>query len=399
MEKQYIIYAIIALVVIIALIILIMINNSRKEKLKKEVEALYVRFNAVKTVPLAFKLTKAQAMAKRNEQMSKSVQEYYEKFEETEKQIGEIQELIDSMDDAVNTKKHKAALEAVKAAETAIRSAEVRVKEIDVFLDEFSLKENEQREFASKLKEDYRVVKETINANSKVLSIAYNGFMEKLKDCEELFASSEEWMYANDYSKAQEELEQIDEMLEAIKVSANAVPKLIKDTRGVLPIMLDEAYREYSLTKQRCINIDHLDVETKLKEIESNPEKKQEIQALLYDISHIQPDKNLNIKASGFIINDDGSLGGWSITTSGEKNQSPINRKSKKNLIEQILDDKKTKKKTNPLKQAQEKLLEKSKLEAKEKMSEKEGKAATVEISAEAKQALEASKQRNKDKK
>ncbi|MDO4197558.1 MAG: septation ring formation regulator EzrA [Erysipelotrichaceae bacterium] len=268
-DNNTIIILIGVLVAIIAIIVILIIFNNRKDKLKKEIDSLYVRFNAIKTAPLAFKLTKAQAMAKRNEQMSKSVQEYYTKFEETEKRINEVQDMMDNVDDLFKTRKYKDATNAAKQADEKIKICEEEVKDIDSFLDEFSKRENQQREYASKLKEDYRVVKETINANAKLLSISYNGFMDNLKECEDLFASSEEWMYANDYSQAQAELEEIDNFLESIKKNANAVPKLIKETRGVLPIMLDEANREYSLTKQRCINIDHLEVEEKLKNIET----------------------------------------------------------------------------------------------------------------------------------
>ena len=55
------------LVVMIALIVVLLIRNSYKKNLKKKMDELYVRFNDIKTVPLAFKLNKAQTMAKRNE--------------------------------------------------------------------------------------------------------------------------------------------------------------------------------------------------------------------------------------------------------------------------------------------------------------------------------------------
>ena len=59
-------YIIAAVAVLVLLIVLfIVIRRSQKKKLKKMVDDLYVRFTAIKTVPLAFKLSKAQAMAKR----------------------------------------------------------------------------------------------------------------------------------------------------------------------------------------------------------------------------------------------------------------------------------------------------------------------------------------------
>ena len=268
MDKQTILIIIGCLSVATLIVIIIMVKNTRKNKLKKQIDDLYVRFNTIKTVPIAFKLNKAQAMAKRNEQTAASVQEYYDKYEETEKHINEIQEMLNNVDDSFNSHNYKETQEIIKTVAENIGDCEIEIKSIDDFLEEFSRKEDEQREFSANLKEKYRVVKNTINENANILSIAFNGLEEKLQKCEELFSSSEEWMYASDYTAAQNDLSKIDALLDEIKVNANAVPKCIKDTKGVLPVMLDEAKREYALTKQRGVYVDHLDVEDKLSKID-----------------------------------------------------------------------------------------------------------------------------------
>ena len=257
-----------AAVLIVVIAAVIMIKKGRTRKLKKDVEALYVRFNAVKTVPLAFKLSKAQAMARRSEETSASVAKYYTRYEEVEKHIDQVQELLNNVDDSIAVSGYKESLEAIKVASENLDDCEKEVKDIDLFLEEFSKKESEQRDYSTDLKEKYRVVKTTINKNSQILSISYDGFLAKLKECEDLFSSSEEYMYANDYGSAQIDLEKIEEILENIKSEANAVPKLVKDAKGVLPIMLDETKRELALTKQRGVYTDHLQIDEKLQEIE-----------------------------------------------------------------------------------------------------------------------------------
>lgn len=269
MDKQTILIIIACLSVSALIVIFAIVKNTRKNNLKKAVEDLYVRFNAIKTIPIAFKLNKAQAMAKRNEQTAASVQEYYEKYEETEKRITGIQDMLNIVDDAMNGHKYKEAMVEIKTVDDSISECEIEIKAIDDFLEEFSKKEDEQREYSAELKEKYRVVKNTINENANVLSIAFNGLEEKLGKCEDLFSSSEEWMYASDYTAAQSELKKIDEILDEIKINANAVPKCIKDTKGVLPVMLDEAKREYALTKQRGVYVAHLDVDSKINKIET----------------------------------------------------------------------------------------------------------------------------------
>lgn len=269
MENKYI-YIIIAVLAIIAIIAaIILLKNYRKKSLKKQVDDLYVRFTAVKTVPLAFKLSKAQAMAKRSEETSASVAKYYTRYEDVEKHINQVQDLLNNVDDSIAISSYKESLESIKIAKENLEDCEKEVKEIDEFLEEFSKKENEQREYSQELKEKYRVVKTTINKNSQILSISYDGFLDKLKQCEDLFTSSEEYMYLSDYGSAQADLEKINELLEDIKHNANAVPKLVKDAKGVLPIMLDETKRELALTRQRGVYTEHLDIDNKIAQLEA----------------------------------------------------------------------------------------------------------------------------------
>ena len=270
MKTEYLLISIGVLVAITVIAILVTRRKTQKKNLKKQLDELYVRFNGVKTVPLAFKLNKAQAMARRNEEMAKQVADYFERYEQAEAHINDVQDRLGDVDDALSTVSYKEATAMLNEVSQELAECENEVAQIDSFLEEFSKKENIQREYSSKLKEKYRVFKTTINKNAQLLSIAYDGFVEKLQHCEDLFSSSEEMMYSSDYISAQEDLEAIDDLLEEIKVSANAVPKLVKDTKGVLPLMLDETKRELALTRQRGVYIAHLDIENKINEIETN---------------------------------------------------------------------------------------------------------------------------------
>ncbi|MBR3252293.1 MAG: hypothetical protein IKF80_11365 [Erysipelotrichaceae bacterium] len=258
------------LVVIIALIVVLLIRNSHKKNLKKKMDELYVRFNDIKTVPLAFKLNKAQTMAKRNEDMAKEVETYLKRYNEVDMHINDLQQMLNDADDSQSEKSYMENLETLDMIDLAMKECEAEVKEIDDFLEEFSKKENQQRDYSTKLKEKYRIVKTTINKNSQILSISYDGFVKKLEECESLFSSSEEFMYASDYVSAQNDLEKIDEILESIKTNANKVPKLLKDLKGVVPLMMDETKREIALTKQRGVYIDHLEIDEKMAKIEES---------------------------------------------------------------------------------------------------------------------------------
>ena len=269
MENKYI-YILIGVVVLIAIIaVLLVVKKNKKKVLKQQIDDLYVRFNDIKTVPISFKLNKAQIMAKRNKETSAAVAKYNARYQEALKHINQLQELLNNVDDSINTSGYKEAVESLKVAEENLHDCEVEIREIDSFLDEFSQKENEQRDHSVKLKEKYRVIKNTINKNSQLLSIAYDGFVNKLQECEDLFTKCENAMFASEYNQAQDYLEEINNKLEQIKKNANSTPKLVKDIKGVLPVMLDKTKRRYAITRQRGIFTDHLDIDAKLQNVEN----------------------------------------------------------------------------------------------------------------------------------
>ena len=270
MDEKTITIIIAGLAFLALIILIILIKNAKRSSVKKEVDDLYVRFNEIKTIPLAFKLNKAQTMAKKSEKTSSEIQDYYQQYELVEKQINDIQETMNSLDDAISMKDFGKAKEIIKSVGADIAQTEKEVKKIDVYLQKFSNKETEQREYSNKLKEEYRIIKNAINENAATLSISFDAIEEKLNECESLFSASEEWIYANEYGEAQENLEKIETILKELRKCGENIPSLIKDVKGVLPVMLDEVKREYALSRQRGVYLGHLDVDTKIATIENN---------------------------------------------------------------------------------------------------------------------------------
>ena len=268
MDRKTVLYIIAGLVVVLLIVLYFLVRNTRRNKLRKSVDELNVRFNAIKTIPLAFKLNKAQAIAKRNEETSVAVEEYYKKYEEAQKHIDAIQEMMNGIDDAINSRKYGEAREALNIVSENIKDSENEVRDIDVFLEQFSKKEEAQRDYSRKLKEEYREIKLAIQKKASQLSLAYPGLEKKLSRGEDLFSSSEEWMYANEYLKAQDDLDEIRGILDELKENSEILPDLIRDIRGVVPTMLDEVKRQYALVRQRGSYIAHLHIDDKLKTVE-----------------------------------------------------------------------------------------------------------------------------------
>ena len=124
-----------------------------------------------------------------------------------------------------------------------------------------------------------------------------------------------------------------------------------------------------------------------LKQMENDPDKRLEYEALIYDISHTDLAHGRKLRAGGFIIGDDGGLRAWSISGGNEKNRSSVKRSGEKNWWRELL-EKKPKKKASPLKEAQERRLEKSREKAEERLTNEKRAAAVVDISTAGKETL-----------
>ena len=270
MIDQYKLLIIAGLALVALIIIIILISNTKKSNLKKDIGDLNVRFNAVKTVPLAFKLSKAQAMAKRNNDTAEEVNVYYEKYEEAQRHIDQISDMLETIEDDVSSRKYRDAKSALKIALENIEDSEKEVADIDKFLEKFQEEENDQRDTSSRLKEQFRDLKLYVSQNSNNLSIAFDGIKKKIEKVEDLFSSSEEYMYINDYADSWDCLLKIKDSMVDIRDCVLKIPSLIKDTKGVIPALIDEANRKYALTRQRGVYTKHLNIDERLNEVSSS---------------------------------------------------------------------------------------------------------------------------------
>ena len=263
--------AYIAILLVLGLIILfIIIFKVRRGSIKSDVRDLEVRFNAIKTVPLAFKLNKATYIAKINDELAKQVEDHRPRFEKAQNDIDAIQKMMEELDDLMDAKKYKAAKAKVEDIEYKMKEAEKEVEEVENFLDSITQKEQIQREHANELKEQYREIKQAVANSAGEMTIALEGVEAKLKECETLFSSFEEQIYANEFINASEDLERINDNLDMIKRAIGDIPALVQMAKGTLPTLIEEVENYYLKTKAKGICTNHISVELKLKEIADN---------------------------------------------------------------------------------------------------------------------------------
>lgn len=102
-----------------------------------------------------------------------------------------------------------------------------------------------------------------------------------------------------------------------------------------------------------------------LMQMENDPEKRLEYEALLYDVSNTDLVQGRNLKSAGWIIDDNGGLRAWSVGVSDNRNQSFVKRSNTKNWWQELLDkqSKKAKKTSKGSLKALQETMEKKKKE------------------------------------
>ena len=154
----------------IAFLVLLMtyfiVRNNQKKKLRKELDDLNVRYTSIKTIPLPFKLNKAVALSRVNEDIATVVQNCKGTFDSTQVNIKRLQYMISDSEDLTETGKLGAAKSNNREIRELLEEAEQLVSLLNQTFDKILQQEVEQREQINLLKDEFRSLRSSLNVTS-----------------------------------------------------------------------------------------------------------------------------------------------------------------------------------------------------------------------------------------
>lgn len=256
-------------VVVVILILFFIIRKIQASKLRKQLEDLEVRYNQIKSVPLSFKLNKAVAISRVEQDAMAKVAQTKDDFDKAEANLKQISQSLADTEDEILGGKLKKAKEDLADLEASIALGEKQVGSLDKFLDSILEKETAQRQEVTALKNQFRDLKSQAQENQSKLSYIWPTIEQNVSDTEKMFSAFEEWMYASDFEKASNELVNIKNSMKALEDMINSLPQLLSDARGVVPKMIDVVKHDYSSAKSAGVYLNHLQVEKNLSVISS----------------------------------------------------------------------------------------------------------------------------------
>lgn len=255
-------------VVVLILAVWLIVEKVRTKKFRKELEGLEKRYNAIKSIPLTFKMNKAVTAARSNADTANKVNEAKKSYDMTQASIRKISENLANCEDAILLGKLRKADDIMSELETDISLTTKEANDLDAYLNDILAKETAQRQEVTTLKNRFRALKSTAQENAGKLSYNWNAIETKITDTEKMFSTFEDWMYSSDYERANKELDVIQTSMQELESMLDDMPSLLEDARGVVPNMLEACAKDYKKCMSRGVYLKHLDVETNLRSID-----------------------------------------------------------------------------------------------------------------------------------
>ncbi len=250
------------------LVLTIVLVSLKKKKTKKEIEILEHKYTALKTIPLSFKLNKANQLAKVNNTIEEFVSTLQIEFDDVSLKLKECSVCLQEADDYVYSNKVKKANKSIASLMPILHECESLVSTLDAKLDQVLEQENMQRENINALKSVFRELKKTYISSKKSYRQSVDTIDALLIDIEGMFTVFEEWMYASEFDKAQDKNEEIADTLKRLDTILNEIPTRYEKSCVIIPMLLEEVVLFYQSLDQRNIYTMHLDVQTKFDAIQ-----------------------------------------------------------------------------------------------------------------------------------
>lgn len=247
-------------IVVLGILVFFYLRAHKKRKLRKQFEALEIRFNELMSIPVLFKINKASGLAKINPEVDTLVIECKSLFNDVNKRNEGINALMAELEDALAYNKLKESSLLLNDLDEEITLALDATFDLNKRLEKLLEKETEQRVEITTLKERFRNLKASSVQNESKLGEAYSTIEEQIHRIEHHFSVFEEWMYASDFEKAQKVNEDIKQEILSLENRLNKVPSLYQVAKGEVTSLLEETSKLYQKVRQNGVFLDHIEV-------------------------------------------------------------------------------------------------------------------------------------------
>ena len=264
-SQTVIIVCVCILVVIIATIVYRMI---KLKMYRKEIVELENQMNAVKSLPIQYRLGRVKGIGKNMPEIMEKYEEYDKEFNELNNfQNNDIVPLINEIDEQLFYRKLKGAHHKLLKLKKEITDYEAKAKDLLKRIEVITEIENEQRLEIIKIKEKYR------NASDSFANVRFKieDFVpmipEIFNELDERFVSLEEMMNNQRFDDAKAYVSKIEKDIDILTANLRDLPTYISIVRKYIPKRLEELYTIIEEMKEKDFSIEKLNAPVRYNKI------------------------------------------------------------------------------------------------------------------------------------
>ena len=192
-------------VLLVILVIWLIVNTVRSKGFKKELNELKKRYNDIKNVPVQYKMNKVNTLAKMDEDTTKKSKEAQDVYDAYEESIAKITTGLSDADDAISAGKLKKADKIMDMLDEELTKANTSSSVLNDMLDILLAKQTTQRQKVTSYKNTFRALKSEAQEHSMELAYCWDYLETKISSTEQMFSTFEEWMFSNEFERANKE--------------------------------------------------------------------------------------------------------------------------------------------------------------------------------------------------
>jgi len=261
------IVSILIVTIILSFIAYLIIKKIKNNKIKKELEKLDIEKNLLVGVPILSELSKVKDLVK-TDNLKEKLEEWNKTFTLIkDDRVPKLSDLIAEADFLVSKKEYKGAIK--KIANIEIELNELKNKS-NVLLDEMKIittSEERNRTIITKFKVMYRELQNKFDRTIKDYGNIAKPIALQFENIDKRFSDFEYAMDHNDYVAVEKIVNNLEELLNNMRLILDEVPKIVLMAEMLIPKKIEEITVTYSRMIRDGYPLDYINFEYNLKEI------------------------------------------------------------------------------------------------------------------------------------
>lgn len=258
-------YYIITMVIVV--IVLLLMNKKYRNDLNKEINNLERNKNLIISSSILSELNKVEALIN-NEELKKRYQNWQDRFTDIkDKELPKITDQIIELQNDFNEKEYDKLKKDLVDVELDINYIKTKADFLLNEIKEITLSEERNRDTITKLKAEYREIRNLYNNNIDDYEIIKNPIELQFENVDKLFSAFESAMSHNEYLEVGKIVKAIDDIIGNLKVVIKETKTIVNFGNVLIPKRIEDISNIYHKMKLEGYNLDYLNIEYNIEEV------------------------------------------------------------------------------------------------------------------------------------